>query len=222
MLNRSSFVKLLLGSLMACTRLMACDANSARSTAQATPVRQSSTAPAKTATIEVKGTPQTVTLSLLQTPHFSTYFPTDRFTIDRSANEDGSVTLYWKKPDGTLDRETIIHFKFYDQKDFNAVKKHVEMSASLISGGYRRVERGSDISYAKAAYSAWLRDLIRLEPVESPIYTKPRGIAIAYLGEVNGQVFVITSYYPRQYGDEFTAREAVVLTNLKFENCKNK
>ncbi len=212
MLNRSLFVKLLLGSLMAYTPLMACDANLARSTTPATFVKQSSTAPAKMTTMQVEGTSQPVPLSSVQTGDLSTYFPTDRFTLEQDKNSPNAPpTLYWKKPDGTLDRNTFIGFLFYGKVNYRDAKEFVYAHVQLGDyKGVRTITQSPVIDDAKRAYSSWLRDVIQVEGKSNGTVTT------AYIGEVNGEVFVVlSSYHPPQYEDEFTAREAVVLRNLK-------
>lgn len=224
MLNRPWFITLLLSSLIAYISQIAGDANPALSVSpQAIPatIAQQSSAPAKTTTVQVGDTPQTIPLDVVQTRNFSTYFPTDRFTLERSNNPSAQhedVKFYWKNPDGTLDRETFIAFVFYNKNaKFREVRKIADVNARILEGyGARRIERSSGISYAKKTYSAWLRDLIRLESKNSQNTANSRnGAATTYLGEVEGQIFVVFSSYRLQYGDEFTSREDVILKNLK-------
>lgn len=225
MLNRPWFITLLLSSLIAYIPQIAGDANPAlsanRQSTPATIAQQSFIAPAKMTTVQVGGTPQTIPLDVVQTRDFSTYFPTDRFTLERSNNPSAQhedVRFYWKKPDGTVDRETFIAFVFFGKNaNFREVRKIADVNARILEGyGARRIERSSGISYAKKTYSAWLRDLIRLESKNSQDIANSRtGAATTYLGEVEGQLFAVLSSYRFQYGDEFTSREDVILKNLK-------
>lgn len=198
---------------MACTPLIVGDANPARSASQATPVRQSSTAPAKTTTIQVRGTSQTVPLGLLQTRDFSTYFPTDRFTISAST----PATLQWKKPDGTLDKDTFIGIIYYgkDMK-LSDVREITEVYTQLYASKEgRKITQSPAIDAAKKAYSTWLRDMFQFEIKPENGAERGNRTFNVYLGEVNNQVFVVGATYDVRDEAEFTPREAVILKSLR-------
>lgn len=218
MINRFLFVSLLFSSFMGCTPQIAKDANPVPSVSpQAIPAKQSSTAPAKTTIIQVSGKPQTIPLGLVETPYFSTYFPTDRFVLDSSSAASGNIKLYWKRPDGTVSKNTLVGFIVYDKNQkLQDVKATVDGFALAMPHGGRKVEQSPAISYAKKTYSTWLRDLTRIEITKSP-NVADSGVLTSYFGEVNGQVFLVASAYALQYGDDFTAREDVILKNLKIK-----
>ena len=178
MIDQFFFVPLLFISFIACTSEIASDANPSPSVSlQAIFARQSSTAPAKTTTIQVSGKPQTIPLGLVQTPYFSTYFPTDRFVLDSSSADSGDIKFYWKRPDGTVSKNTLIGFIFYSKNQkLRDVKTTVDgfALAAFEPQGARKVEQSPAISYAKKTYSTWLRDLTRLEIRKSPNVADPK------------------------------------------------
>lgn len=230
-LNRSWFVVLLLGSLIACIPESAGDSTPtpARSHAPITPVKHS-LMDVKTTAIQVKGTSQTVPVSLVQLPSFSTVFPTDRFAPiqeDASSPNKDAVAFYWKNPDGTLNKSVIFALELDKNVSFREMRKKLmsrdwEWQISF-KDGTRRVEQSSYIFYAKRAYSAWLRDVVRLENNKEPrnaAELKEDGAITYYLGEVEGRAFVVTLMYARMEEEELMPRVDVILKNLKFESKK--
>lgn len=218
MSNRFLFVSLLVSSCIACTAQIASHANPATSvSSQAVPARQSSTAPAKTTTIQVSGKTQTIPLKLVQTPYFSTYLPTDRFVLDRSSGND-TVKFSWKRADGTKGENTMVGLIFYP-KDFDLRSlKQMGDTFALAVWGARKVEQSPAIADAKKTYSSWLRDVTQVEVRANSNVADPRNyVMTAYYGEVKGQVFVVASGYALRDRDEFTAREAIILENLKLK-----
>lgn len=219
MLARSLFVTVLLGSLMACTSQTAGESNpvSPSSRPQATPsipVSQPATQPIKT-TIQIEGQPQQVSLELLQTPNFSTYFPTDRFTLQRggSSGEGEGTWFYWKQPDGTINKNAYVQVFFPGtNQTLDQVREFLVGDRGIFkANGWQKVDRGSGDSYAEAAYSSWLRDLILFKP-----RTNSQNIAgTAYIGEIDGRAFYVISHYPREYADGFSPRADVILKNLR-------
>jgi hypothetical protein len=217
MLNRSLFVLLLLGGLMACSPQRAGDSTSVPSASlRSTLISQS--APAKTTTIQIEGKTQTIPLEFVQTRYFSTDFPTDRFIVKQDNSKPDQIQrtfFYWKKPDGTIDENASIIILF--PADTASEQRLAE--AFLLSDGlefainWRRIEQSSDISHAKRAYSAWLSGM---EQFEQRTKSQNRA-ATVYQGEVQGRPFLIRSLYPLRYGDQFASREKVLLKNLKFE-----
>lgn len=229
MSNRFLFVSLLLGSLTVCGSLIAGYFSLARSASPqataATPVSQSSTPTtlAKTTTIQVGGRPQTIPLDFVQTDKLTAYFPSDRFALEQGSNsyQKRDVTFYWKNPDGTLDRNTNVTVEILDKtvKLRDAIQAFDDLSRNLEPAGVQTIKQSSSITYAKKAYSTWLRDAFRWEKKSSDWRVDiSNDAATTYIGEANGQVFLVTSSYAPRYSDEFTSREDVILKNLKVEN----
>ncbi|MGG6265516.1 hypothetical protein ACQ4M3_05865 [Leptolyngbya sp. AN03gr2] len=219
MLDRLLLVTLLFGSLVACTPGETGSSNAISSPASpqaapATPVSQPTASSTKTTTIRVEGETQQIPIELLQTPYFSTYFPSDRFITDSASSGEGSATwFYWKQPDGTTNKNVYVQVFFPGQRlSVDQVRQFLVGNRALFkANGWRRIDRGSGDRYAETAYSAWLRDLILFEP-----RTNPQNIrGTAYIGEIDGRAFYVISHYPGDYGDGFTPRADVILKNLK-------
>jgi hypothetical protein len=215
MINRFLFVPLLLSGCIACTSGIASDAKPiASASPRPVPAKQSATAPAKTTTIEVNGKAQTIPLSLVETPNFSTYLPSDRFVLDKNSPKD-VVSYSWKREDGTKGENTGIGVIFYPKEVDLANAKALVDTSALSVWGARRVEQSPAIDYAKKAYSTWLRNVTQVEIKPTNFPASRYWASTVYHGEINGQVFVVLSSYDLQDKDEFTAREAVILENLK-------
>lgn len=216
MLGRSVLAMLLLSSLMACSLQPGSSTSVDAKTPnpQAPPVNQETTSSTQTTTIYIEGEPQQIPITLVQSPNFSAYYPSDRFMLEQAASGEGVATwLYWRHPDGTVNKNAYIQVVFPNQVE------SVEQVRQLLVGdrgifrviGWRTVPRGSGDSYAEKAYSSWLHDLILFEPIKNP-----QNIAgTAYIGEVGGRPFYVISHYPREYGDGFTPRADVILKNIR-------
>lgn len=219
MLGRSLLMAVLLGSLSACTPQTARDSNPASSVSpQATPstsVRQSTIPPAQTKTIQIEGTPQQVAIEFVQTSTFSTYFPNDRFALQRGGGSgEGTATwFYWKQPDGTVNQNAYVQIFFPGKnQSVRQLRQFLVGERGIFkANGWQTVNRGSGDSYAEIAYSSWLRDLILFKPRNN----SQNMTGTAYLGELGGRAFYVIAYYPREYADGFTPRADVILKNLK-------
>lgn len=222
MLNRSLFGWLVFGSLMACSPQRAGNSTPAPSTSlRSALISQSSTAPTKTTTIQVEGKTQTIPLEFVQTPYFSTYFPTDRFIVKQDNSKPDRIKrtfFYWKRPDGTIDNTASIVMLFpADKASTQTLTERLLLGDGLAFTQWREIKQSSAISDAKKAYSAWLSDLLKFEQRKK----SPNQSATMYFGELQGRPFYIRSLYPLQYGNQFTSREDVILKNLKLEGKGN-
>jgi hypothetical protein len=219
MLGRSLLAMLLLGGLMACSlqpgSSNSVDATPSPQATASTPVSQVTTPSTKTTTIYIEGEPQQIPITLVQSPKFSTYYPSDRFTTGQAASGEGSATwFYWQQPDGIMNNNVYVRVVFpnNNNQSVDQVRQFLVGDRGIFRvNGWRTVPRGSGDVYAEKAYSSWLRDLILFEPLKNP-----QNIAgTAYIGEVDGRVFYVISHYPREYGDGFTPRADVILENIK-------
>lgn len=199
---------------MACTPRTTAPPTNPQAT-PASPASQSAPTLPQATTIQIEGDRQQVPLEPLQTPNFSTNFPSDRFVFQRGggSGEGEGTWFYWKQPDGTIDKNAYVQVFFPGTNQTVAQVRQFLVGERGIfkANGWQKVDRGSGDSYAESAYSAWLRDLILFKP-----RTNPQNIAgTAYIGEIDGRAFYAVSLYPREYADGFTPRADVILKNLR-------
>jgi hypothetical protein len=163
--------------------------------------------PTKTATIFLEGEKIPITLRLYdQYSHlFTTYFPEKDFLAEGSGSGEGTGVRFIANFGGSKNENAYVHVAFLNNlTTLGQVRSFINGKRGLIaSNKWRVVSKTQNVSYP------WAKEKI--------VFSKGKDITGSlYLGEQNGKAFYVITHYPVEYGDGFSPRADLILSNLLF------
>jgi hypothetical protein len=159
----------------------------------------------KTVTTSIEGKEIPVNLQLYQNQNlFSTYFPEQDFLIKTENDSTGKGVKFFANFAGVKNENAYVKFVFPDKfKNLEELRNFINGKNGIIaSNNWKIVSSSSAVNYP------WAKEKIAFS----------KGVDIVgdiYLGEENGKVFYVITQFPLEYGDGFSPREDLILSNLE-------